>query len=352
MRDAVLVLILLALAIAPLALLLYPWILKLLGYLRTSSMPANSASASATPLSVALVTVCDRLDVRLDEKLVEFSELAHLSSVTECHVGLDGVAPPEGNSIGDDNSEIKARPSIIWTSVGERAGKNSVLSRIHAKSLCDVLVFTDVDARVSTASLKKLLSAFDDPEVGAVTGRRVISDESGFAQAQAGYASLDSRIRQLEMVCFRSVTSCDGKLYAIRRPLLGDLPGDVTDDLHTGLGAVAAGYRLSFEPEATARIGRPARDWRHEMRRRRRVTCRGLSTLWHRRALMNPCRHGVYALALFINKGLRRLAAPCVLLAGAIVALVSLSAAASSGLIFLFSVCIAVLLSACLEQLA
>jgi len=89
----------------------------------------------------------------------------------------------------------------------------------------------------------------------------------------------------------------------------------VTDDLFTGLGAVVQGKRLVFEPRATALIGRPARDIGHELERRRRVTCRGLATLWHRRELLAPWRYGFFAIALFINKLLRRVAAPCALVA-------------------------------------
>ena len=49
------------------------------------------------------------------------------------------------------------------------------------------------------------------------------------------------------------------------------------------------------------------------MRRRVRITVRGLTALWRRRGLMNPARTGGYALGLFFHKFARRFAPVLVL---------------------------------------
>ena len=315
-----------ALLLPTLLFLVYPLALRALARVRpfrpveTIIADIDIAGADAgAPGRIGMVTVSNRLDDRLEAKVREFLEHAarrHASSnsandsvITELFIGFDGALPEAPLACPFDDSSLR------WIEMTPAQGKNVVLARIHAIAEADVLVFTDVDSRVDEHSLEALLGAFNNPEIGAVTGRRQIVDDSRFGSAQAGYSALDSGIRTLEMRCFGSVTSCDGKLYAVRRSCIGALPDSVTDDLFTGLGAVVHGKRLVFEPDAAALIGRPARDIGHELERRRRVTCRGLATLWHRRELLAPWRYGLFAVALFINKLLRRVAVPCALVA-------------------------------------
>lgn len=267
--------------------------------------------------TVGLVTVSHVASEALAEKLKQFSQLqADLATtsnpVTSLYIGLDGAEVPTGEA-------WKTLP-LTWFASAESVGKNHKLAEIVATvqatdNAPGVLIFTDVDAQVDSVSLRALLARFREPGVGAVTGRRQIQDNSEFAAGQIGYISADDHIREQEMRYLKAVTSSDGKLYAIRRELIDALPADVTDDLYTALGAVASGYRLVSAPDAVAIIGRPARDRAHDLIRRRRVTTRGLSTVWRRRGLMNPLRTGGYGPALFINKVLRRLAAPGLLLA-------------------------------------
>jgi hypothetical protein len=86
-----------------------------------------------------------------------------------------------------------------------------------------------------------------------------------------------------------------------------DLPLTVTDDLYTCLAVVRQGYRFVFEPRARACIQASSRDRRHELRRRRRIVSRSLHGIWLSREVLNPLRHGLFAVNLLINKVLRRL---------------------------------------------
>lgn len=284
---------------------------------------ARAATPDPSP-SVALALVAGRQDASLERKVAELTGLHEHASVIEVFVGLDG-----------DTAPADEPGPITWIGVTPRQGKNAVLREIHRHAMADVLVFTDVDARLEPACLDAVLAPLIDARIGAVTGRRQIVDDTGFGQAQAGYADLDNEIRKLEMRCIGSVTTCEGKLYAVRRELLdAALPDDGSDDLHYGLGAVAGGTRLVFAPDAIARIGRPARDLPHEFDRRRRVTCRGLATLEARRELLDPRRHGRFAVGLLFNKLFRRVACPSALLAAlALVAAVLTLPVGASGFV-------------------
>src|SRR5690606_31182130 len=87
-------------------------------------------------------------------------------------------------------------------------------------------------------------------------------------------------------------------------------------------GVVEAGRRLVFASGAVAREP-VAPSARGEHRRKRRVMARGLRAVLARRSLLDPRRHGVYALELFTYKVLRRLLA--VPLAGLLVSSVALA---------------------------
>jgi hypothetical protein len=151
-----------------------------------------------------------------------------------------------------------------------------------------------------------LLRPFADPAVGGVCGQRAIRAGGAACEAaQRDYIRLDSRIKLWESRA-GSLTSSDGKLYAIRRGLFRPLPDGVTDDLYNALTVIRSGYRFIFAPGARVLIPAPSRSLGHEVSRRRRIVCRSLRGLWLQRSVFNPFRHGGYALRLFANKVLRR----------------------------------------------
>ncbi|MBX2886667.1 MAG: hypothetical protein KTR32_42365 [Granulosicoccus sp.] len=291
----------------------YRCLLPVLGKWR-SGIHTDDAGKDVEGFSVGLVTVSHTHTSVLADKLTQFQLLADelkgtTTPVDAIYVGLDGVEAPDPCSQSEFKSAHDAG-TVQWISSPVRKGKNHVLRNIVREATTEVLLFSDVDANVDSASCRALLKHLHHNDVGAVTGCRQIVDTSDFADGQKSYVAGDDKIRAAEMEHLGSVTSSDGKLYAIKTALIDELPADVTDDLYTALGAVASGKRLVSEPAAQAIIGRPAKDIRHELSRRRRVTTRGLSTVWRRRALMNPFRTGGYGIGLFINKVLRRLAGP------------------------------------------
>lgn len=193
-----------------------------------------------------------------------------------------------------------------------RGGKAAALNAAVPMVSGDIVVMTDADPLFDADTLPALLAPFADPGVGAVAGRVETiraGARSRFARADRWFRAYESALRSAEDRLFGCV-SADGGLYAIRRALVPVVPPDVTDDFHISTAAVAAGYRIAFADDA--------RVWEHsiggtrqQFRRRIRITVRGLSALWRRRALMNPGATGWYAPALVMHKLGRRLAPLC-----------------------------------------
>lgn len=185
-------------------------------------------------------------------------------------------------------------------------GKAAALNEAISLATSDILVFSDVDAQLPADTLRTMMRHFADPTIGGVCGQRVLTKgEAALHDAQASYVGWDSRIKQLESR-IGSTTSNDGKLYALRREAAGPIADGVTDDLYAALGAISRGWRFIFDGEAQALVPTPAKSPDHEISRRRRVVARSLRGIYLRRAVLVPTDFGFYAVALIINKLMRR----------------------------------------------
>src|SRR5262245_29060112 len=189
----------------------------------------------------------------------------------------------------------------------EHLGKNATINRAVERCTAEILVFTDADAALERDALRLLVQPMmEASEVGGVCGRRQIGEETRSAvEGQHSYLRFDSRIKLRESR-LGSITSNDGKLYAMRRALVRPMPDGVTDDLYNGLSVVAEGYRLVFQPSAVARTCVPSRSDAHEVDRRPRIVARSLRSIYLNRQLLHTLRHGGYAPGLLVNTALRR----------------------------------------------
>ena len=180
------------------------------------------------------------------------------------------------------------------------------MNKAVQESTGDILIFSDVDSIINKDALRKLVRHFSEDNIGGVCGQRTIrSDNSRLRSAQTRYLAFDNLIKGMEGKV-ASLTSNEGKLYAIRRKLFKPIDPAATDDLYNCLSVVEAGYRFVFDPDARMYILSPSRNAGHEVDRRRRVVTRSLHGISQHRKLLNPKLYGWYSLSLSINKVLRR----------------------------------------------
>ena len=201
-------------------------------------------------------------------------------------------------TFADQGVEVLALP---------RGGKAAALNRMAAMADGQVLVLTDADPLFDADTLVRLVEPFADPAVGAVAGHVVMAGKSGpLAGAASLFRRYECALRMAEDRLFGAV-SADGGLYAIRRKLMPHVPPDGTDDFHISTAAPHEGLRIAFAPHAQV-FEQPMASGRKDLRRRVRITVRGLTALWRRRDLLDPRCTGWYAPALFMHKVARRLA--------------------------------------------
>lgn len=232
----------------------------------------------------------DRLEVIVASDGSDDGTEAHVAARVAAHVAAHGAG----------------RSPAIRLLAFPRSGKIPALNAAVAQARGDVLVFSDANSMYTREALRELVAPFADPTVGAVGGnQRYVSDQAGHA-ASAGerlYWDYDRMLRTLQSR-IGSMTAATGAIHAIRRPLFRPVPLGVSDDFMTSTRAVAGGYRLTFAERAVA-WETVAPDEAAEFGRKVRIATRGLLGLWIARGLMNPRRHGFYALQLASHKLLR-----------------------------------------------
>jgi glycosyl transferase family 2 len=201
-----------------------------------------------------------------------------------------------------------------------RRGKTAAENAAVAVARGDIIVNVDATVVVPPKSLKHLIRVFDDLTVGVASGRDASVGAAGThdAGAESGYTSYEMHVRDLETRA-GSIVGASGCFYGIRRKIrVSPLPPGLSWDFASTLVARQQGYRSVSVPGAVCLVPRTA-EIRSELRRKARTMARGLSTLFHFRALMNPFTYGGFALMLISHKLFRWV--PYLLLPAAILAL-------------------------------
>ncbi len=193
---------------------------------------------------------------------------------------------------------------------GARTGKAGALNAAAEAASGLILAFSDANSFLAPTTLQSLVGPFADPHIGGVAGDQRYVDapgEASVATGERGYWNLDRLIKVAESRS-GSVVSATGSLYAIRREHFLPVPEGVTDDFTTSTAVLLQHKRLVFCPEA--QVFEPvAASAGVEYGRKVRVMTRGLRAVALRRELLDPRRHGFYAVQLLWHKVLRRLMA-------------------------------------------
>lgn len=191
----------------------------------------------------------------------------------------------------------------------ERRGKTAAENAGAAHLTGDIVINTDASIRIRPDAIKALVRWFADPTIGVASGRDMsVGSEAGdHNRGESGYVGYEMWVRDLE-TRLGGIIGSSGCLYAIRRHLVADaFPEHLSRDFASAMMAQERGYRAVSVADAVCIVPR-ARSLRAEYRRKVRTMARGLGTLWYKRHLLNPLRHGRFAWMLLCHKLVRWLA--------------------------------------------
>lgn len=258
-------------------------------------------SAAITP-RVSLIIAAYNEAKTIEKKLENCLKLDYPHEQLEILIASDG-----SNDGTDDIVRPYADRGIRLLSL-PRQGKAGALNSAVALSTGEILVFSDANSMYASDAMQALTRPFADPEVGGVAGNQVYLKENQNTGADAGehsYWNFDRKLKQSQSTAGNAI-SATGAIYAIRRSLFRPVAVGVTDDFAISTDVIVQGKRLVFAPDAIAYEPVAATSGL-EFGRKVRVITRGLRGVLLRRELLNPFRHGFYALQLFSHKVLRRL---------------------------------------------
>ncbi len=186
----------------------------------------------------------------------------------------------------------------------ERGGKTVGLNAAVEAATGEIVIFSDANAMYRADAVKKLVRNFGDPTVGAAVGESTYSDSANDAErSESAYWRYETAIKRLE-TRIGSVVGGDGAIYAIRKELYRPMAPDALSDFVNPLQIVRQGRRCVYEPEAVS-VEEAAGSFEKEFRRKVRIVNRAWRAMMSMRPLLNPFRHGFFALELISHKLLR-----------------------------------------------
>lgn len=154
-----------------------------------------------------------------------------------------------------------------------RQGKPNALNKIFSNAKGDIVVLTDGDVFPARDSIKNLLKGFDNPDIGAVSGRPVPLNKKdsmlGF-WAHISYELMHKRrVRTLKQNKFFHAS---GYLYAVKKEIFSKIPSDsLADDAVVGFKVLSKGFKVNYNPEAEVYVKFPStiKDFLRQKRRTR-----------------------------------------------------------------------------------
>ncbi|MDP3881850.1 MAG: glycosyltransferase [Nanoarchaeota archaeon] len=147
---------------------------------------------------------------------------------------------------------------------GKSYALNLLFQEYASNNKEDLFILTDGDVYVSDNALEDMVKAFQDKEVGCVTGRPMPLDPRGKKYgywAHLFFTGID-RVRR-ELSENRQFFECSGYLFAIRKGVILDFPLETSEDSIIPYLFWKKGYKMKYVPKAEVYVKNPEnwKDW-------------------------------------------------------------------------------------------
>ncbi len=287
----------LALGVGLYAYVAYPAILKLLSLRARAPRGAGGGASSLPRISIVLPVY--------NEATVIAATLDRILTIDYPSNRRQILVVSDASSDGTD--EIVARFAhcgVDLLRLPRRQGKTAAENAARPLLTGEIIVNTDASVRVDGGAIRALVAAFTADSVGVASARDVSVTNFAATQINGGegaYVGYEMWIRSLE-TAVDGIVGASGCLYAIRASLhMLPVREDLSRDFAAALTAREHGFRAVSVQEAICYVPRGG-SLRQEYRRKVRTITRGLATLTHKRALLNPLRYGAFSWMLFSHK--------------------------------------------------
>ncbi len=226
------------------------------------------------PLALGLLRILFAREVKRGEiepmvsmLVPAYNEAAVIEAKIENALSLDYPNDKLEIAIASDGSKddtvALARACAARLGAGDRVrifdyatnrGKIAILNDTVPQLRGDIVVFSDTSAMFEPQALRRLISNFADPKVGAAGGvYRIRAEESSPTGAQEKfYWFYESFLKRAE-ASLGSTLGAHGQIYAVRKDLYSfPAPGTINDDWVIPVRVAQRGRRVAYDPSAVA----------------------------------------------------------------------------------------------------
>ncbi len=274
----------------------YPALLVFFAPLRRQRKPG----LGYTPTISVLIAACNE-EANIRQKLEQTLQLEYPPDKIEVLVLSDGSQ--------DRTDEIVTQfpdPRVRLVRIPQRRGKTNAQNEGVKQAKGEVLIFSDATTIYHPQALMYLAANYQDPVVGAVSGRYQYFDpekNSPTGMGTIAFWNYENNIK-VKQSRISTLTGCCGCIYSVRKSMYTELAPDVISDLVQPLRAIQKGGRVVFEDRALA-YEQTTESTGEEFAMRVRVITRGMRGLLSVPELLKPWKYPWIAFQLFSHKILR-----------------------------------------------
>jgi len=187
-----------------------------------------------------------------------------------------------------------------------RKGKTNAQNEGVKVARGEVLIFSDATTVYHPQALRYLASNYENPLVGAASGRYQYFDREGNSPTGLGTLAFWNYENFIKAIQSRihTISGCCGCIYSLRRKAYTPLAPEVISDLVQPLHIIRQGYRAVFEDRALA-YEETTQSTSQEFSMRVRVVTRGIRGLLSVPDLLMPWKWGWVSFQLWSHKILR-----------------------------------------------
>lgn len=189
----------------------------------------------------------------------------------------------------------------------ERKGKINAMNRVMPYVSTPIVIFSDANTHLGKDAITHIVTCFQDPKVGCVSGEKRIVNKSVDVAAGAGeglYWKYESTLKKWDAELY-SVVGAAGELFAIRTELYKEVePDTILDDFMISLRVAQQGYTIQYNPEAYA-MESASQNVREELKRKVRISAGGIQSVVRLRSLLNIFKYGLLSFQFISHRVLR-----------------------------------------------
>jgi len=274
----------------------YPALLFFLAPLRKTRRPEPGY---APDISI-LIAACNE-EASIRQKLQQTLQLEYPPDKMEVLVLSDG-----SQDATDQIVNASGDPRVRLLRIPERRGKTNAQNEGVKQARGEILIFSDATTIYHPQALKYLATNYQDPEVGAVSGRYQYFDRNQNSPTGLGtiaFWNYENTIKKMQSR-ISTLSGCCGCIYSVRKSAYTPLAPDVISDLVQPLWVIQKGHRVVFEDRALA-YEETTESTSEEFAMRVRVITRGMRGLLSVPELLTPWKYPWIAFQLFSHKILR-----------------------------------------------